>query len=255
MLAKHLVVQQCQSFRGNQSDLSFASSTRVVSGTPTLAATHAVIYSVTDADSRTERRSFSIRVMASSTAPAKAKAPAPTGLAATTLVAATLDSPGSARLTWNAVTNAHRYRLEIATSTSVDWSVAADDLTTTSHTVPGFECAITYRFRVSARGDGDHYSVEWGAPSSTLSHAAGSCNRPPEFATSSYAFSVAEDTPKWNVVGHISATDPDSGDFVSFRITAGNTGGKFVVSTAIQGGKGTSSCGARWTTRPGLRTL
>ena len=61
--------------------------------------------------------------------------------------------------------------------------MAADDLATTTRDVTGLQCGTTYRFRVSARGNGDHYSVEWGTPSGgTVSHAAGTCNRPLVFS-------------------------------------------------------------------------
>ncbi len=57
-------------------------------------------------------------------------------------------------------------------------------------------------------------------------------NRAPVFATSSYAFSVAENAATSTPVGTVSATDPDAGDAVSYSITAGNDGGEFAIDPA-----------------------
>ena len=51
----------------------------------------------------------------------------------------------------------------------------------------------------------------------------------PEFDEAGYAFDVAEDAAVDDVVGTVSATDPDDGDTVSYSITAGNTGSVFTI--------------------------
>ena len=51
----------------------------------------------------------------------------------------------------------------------------------------------------------------------------------PEFATSTYSFSVAEDASTGSRVGTVSATDPDAGDTVSYDITSGNDSGRFSI--------------------------
>ena len=51
----------------------------------------------------------------------------------------------------------------------------------------------------------------------------------PVFDEASYAFSVAEDAEVDDVVGTVSATDPDEDDTVSYAITAGNTGTAFDI--------------------------
>ena len=144
--------------------LSFASSTRTISGTPTAAGSHTATYSVADAiggSKGSRRRTFAIVVVAP-------KAPAPTGLRAT------VTSTSSLTLSWNAVANAHRYRLERATSTSAAWTVVGDELATTTRAATGLACGTTYHFRVSARGDGSPYNARWGAPSGAVS-AGPSC--------------------------------------------------------------------------------
>ena len=109
--------------------------------------------------------------------------------------------------------------------------------TTTSRTIdPAGGVSCGHEFRVSAHGDGETYVAAWGAPSGVVSYSSGACNRSPVFATSTYAFSVAEDAAAWSVVGFVLATDPDAGDFVTYHITAGNAGGKFMASSANEGG-------------------
>ena len=55
-------------------------------------------------------------------------------------------------------------------------------------------------------------------------------NRPPVFDTSTYAFTVREDTPAQRIIGSISATDPDAGDSPWYYITGGNEAGRFNMS-------------------------
>ena len=56
-------------------------------------------------------------------------------------------------------------------------------------------------------------------------------NRPPVFDTSTYAFTVREDTPAQRIIGSVSATDPDAGDSPWYYITGGNEAGRFNMSS------------------------
>ena len=57
-------------------------------------------------------------------------------------------------------------------------------------------------------------------------------NRPPAFATSTYAFTVREDARKWHILGSVSASDPDPGDSVVHYITDGNGAGRFILGSS-----------------------
>ena len=52
---------------------------------------------------------------------------------------------------------------------------------------------------------------------------------PPEFATPTYSFTVAENASTFHVVGQVSADDPDGGT-VTYSIVSGNAGGKFNIT-------------------------
>ncbi len=54
-------------------------------------------------------------------------------------------------------------------------------------------------------------------------------NVPPVFNPGSYSFSIAESAKVWNSVGSVAATDQDSGDTVTYHITAGNGAGRFII--------------------------
>ena len=94
----------------------------------------------------------------------------------------------------------------------------------------GPSCESTYDFRVKARGDGETYITEWGAPSGVVPYPTGACNRPPAFSTSPYAFSVAEDAATSATVGTVSASDSD-GDTVTYSIASGNGDGVFSINS------------------------
>ncbi len=55
-------------------------------------------------------------------------------------------------------------------------------------------------------------------------------DEPPVFGTASYAFSVAEDVATATTLGTVTATDPEGGEVI-YDISAGNTGGVFVVDS------------------------
>ena len=89
--------------------------------------------------------------------------------------------------------------------------------------------AGTYTIRVTA-GDGTlSASAEF-----TLTVSAPGVNSAPNFGADSYTFNLAENADGSTTavsVGTVAATDPDSGDTVSYRITAGNTGNRFSISS------------------------
>ena len=149
--------------------------------------------------------------------------PAPQNLSAGT--------PGetSVALSWDAVSNTSGYRVEYLSATSTDWTVDIDNATSTTHTVDGLSCGSDYRFRVSAYGSGTTYAAAWSNPSDLLYLTTARCNEAPEFASSSYTFSVAENASTGTLVGAISATDPDDGDPVTYTIIAGADAGKFDI--------------------------
>ena len=92
----------------------------------------------------------------------KCKAPAPTGLTVTS------DTDESVSLSWTAVTDAERYKVEYKASTSSTW-LHATYTSSTSATVDDLEHTTGYDFRVRARGDGSPYSTLYGEPSTSLS--------------------------------------------------------------------------------------
>ena len=149
-------------------------------------------------------------------------------------------SEGSFTISWSAVTGADQYRVGYRTGgTEGEWT-DLDSTTGTSQTFSpegGVACGTTYELRVQARGDGTTYIAGWSAPSEPVSHTTGPCNRAPVFDSSSYSFSVAENTPVWNEVGTVSATDPDVGDSVLYYITSGNGAGRFDISSGDDDGR------------------
>ena len=133
-------------------------------------------------------------------------------------------------ISWSAVNGADRYRAQHRTGGSGEWTNLDATASTTQAFSPqgGVACETTHEFRVQARGDGTTHLAQWGQPSEVVSHTTGTCNLPPVFSTSTYAFSVAENTAKWSTAGIVSATDPD-GDVVTYSIASGNEAGKFNV--------------------------
>ncbi len=151
--------------------------------------------------------------------------PAPTGLGVTL-------ADGQFTATWSAVAGASTYELQQQVPGSGDgWAAVATTagLTQTYSPAGGPACGTTYEFRVRAYGDGTVYAAVWGAPSEPADHTTSACNRAPEFATSTYTFMVAEDATTTDLVGRVSATDPDS-DPVSHAITSGNSAGRFAIA-------------------------
>ena len=90
-------------------------------------------------------------------------APAPRDLSAT---ASTLTSVS---LTWSAVSGASLYRLERRRGTSGAWTPVSSSISRVSHTATGLSRCTTYYFRVSAKGDGLSYSLDFGSVSGSIS--------------------------------------------------------------------------------------
>ena len=133
----------------------------------------------------------------------------------------------SVPLSWTAVTNTSKYRVEYREALILDWTVDGDTLTGTTHTVDGLYCETKYRFRVSAYGNGTTHAAAWSDPSGVMSATTGACVYP-EFGESSYAFQVMEDAALGTVVGTVSATD-SGGNAVTYEIRAGNEDGLFAI--------------------------
>ena len=137
-------------------------------------------------------------------------------------------------VTWNSVTGASHYDVEHQVDGSAEeWTSVGTTTTTTLSHVPdgGVACGSSYGFRVRSYGDASTYAAGWSVASGVQSVATAECNSPPEFATSTYSFSVAEDAAMGSAVGTVSATDPDEGDVVSYSIASGDAG-KFAVVTS-----------------------
>ena len=151
--------------------------------------------------------------------------PVPEGLSVTL-------ADGTFSLTWDAVPGAVRYEAQHRVGGSdEEWASleATEGASSTFSPAGGPACGSTYEFRVRAYGDGTTYLAGWGAESDAASVTTGACNRDPEFASSTYSFSIASNAATSTAVGAVSATDPDTGDTVSYSITEGNEEGKFAI--------------------------
>ena len=133
----------------------------------------------------------------------------------------------SVPLSWDAVANTSRYRMEYRRSLTRDWTTDTETLTTTSHTVNELLCYKGYQFRVSAYGSGTTYAAAWSEPSTILSEITGECVSP-VFDEESYSFTVMEDAGTGAAVGTVLATDPND-DALTYRITGGNAERTFAI--------------------------
>ena len=163
--------------------------------------------------------------------------PAPEGLTVGT------SGETSVVLSWTAVSNAGKYRVEYRLrSTRVwvegagtrDWVGDDDSVTGTSHTVSGLNCRWEYNFRVSAYGNGTDYGADWGEPSDVLSSSGGECV-PPTFGAASYDFSVPGDAELEAVVGSVSATGSLTDDTVTYSINPWRRGRQIRHSHKFRG--------------------
>ena len=160
--------------------------------------------------------------------------PAPEGLTVGT------SGETSVPLSWTAVSNVSKYRVEyrlrstrywVEDAGTRDWVRDDDSVTGTSHTVSGLNCEWDYSFRVSAYGNGTDYGADWSEPSDFLSSTGGECI-PPTFDAISYSFGVPGDTPTGTVVGVVTASGSGSNDPVTYSIIGGDEDGKFDIHTS-----------------------
>ena len=70
----------------------------------------------------------------------------------------------SVPLSWTAVANTTKYRVEYRHRLSSDWTVDDDTLTGATHTVDGLYCEGEYRFQVRAYGNGTTNASAWSDP-------------------------------------------------------------------------------------------
>ena len=156
--------------------------------------------------------------------------PAPSGLNTGTI--------GETRiaLSWNAVPNAAKYRVERLDKENwgdkFTWDVVADAITGTSHTVDGLRCPSRPWFRLRAYRNGTLSAAEWGAPSGLVKADMTTC-LPPVFDSTSYAFSVPDEARIGDSVGAVLATGSEGADdTVTYSINAGNEDGKFALDAS-----------------------
>ncbi len=122
-------------------------------------------------------------------------APAPGGLHVTA------DTVSSVSLSWNAVTDAYRYKLERRLGTSGSWQTVSSTISGTTAVASGLECNTTYYFRVSARGDGNPLSTTFGDVSSSVSRTTSTCpDAPAPGGLHVTADTVSSVSLSWNAV-------------------------------------------------------
>ena len=149
--------------------------------------------------------------------------PSPMGLSASLM-------DGAFTLTWTALSGVDEYEVQWRIAGAGDpWAALPAVTAANAAYTPtgGPQCSSTYDFRVRAHGDGFTYPTHWGTESESESEATSSC--PPAFDEPGYVFEVAEDAELLDLVGTVSATDPDEGDEMSYAITAGNGERKFTI--------------------------
>ena len=133
----------------------------------------------------------------------------------------------SVPLSWTAVANTTKYRVEYRHRLSSDWTVDDDTLTGATHTVDGLYCEGEYRFQVRAYGNGTTNASAWSDPSGVTSATTAECVFP-EYGVTSYEFRVMEDAALDAVVGTVTATD-SGGSALEYAIKAGNEDGLFAI--------------------------
>ena len=149
---------------------------------------------------------------------------APSGLAASL-------SGGTFTLTWTGVAGAGAYEAQHRAPGQSSWTALPTVMSTSATYTPeeAPPCDTTYGFRVRARGDGLTHPTYWGQPSDVQTYTTGSCNLPPEFDPETYTFSIADSAATGSAVGTVLATDPDTGDTLTYSITGGNEDDKFAI--------------------------
>ena len=138
----------------------------------------------------------------------------------------------SMALSWDAVSNTSKYRVEYISRGDADWNLDDDTLTDTTHTVDGLTCGREYAFRVSAYGSGTTYAAEWSDGGLAAIRRANTEECPPPvFSAPSYSFTIADDAEIGVVVGMVSATHP-AGEAVSYEVIGGNGYDKFAIGAS-----------------------
>ena len=154
---------------------------------------------------------------------------APTAPAAPTVDGA---STTSLSVSWSAPANTgpaiSDYDVQYRKGTSGDWTAHDHTGTATTTTITGLEASQSYQVQVKAKNaEGDS---PWSASGAGSTNAP--ANRAPAFGAASYSFTLAENAVGSTTavsVGTVSATDADTGDTVTYSITAGNTGSVFAI--------------------------
>ena len=148
-------------------------------------------------------------------------APAPT------IFRAALPDGDSVDLSWRPVSGASGYRVQSRESREEPWETVDASVMGRTFTVSGLACGVTHEFRVGAYGDGTTYDTRTGLWSETATVATSGCaQQPPMFEAESYSFEVSVGATTGDVVGTVSATDPD-GDRVSYLFRPGSDAGAF----------------------------
>ena len=138
-------------------------------------------------------------------------------------------SRSSLTVGWDAVEGASAYRLELYRGGQ--WSIRHSALIDTWFSVSGLSCSNSYRFRVSAYGDGSAYAEAWSVTSTELSARTSACPVPPRFSGGPYEFFVLEGAVMDAPVGTVRATDPDGPESsLRYSIYGGNDDENFAVN-------------------------
>ena len=135
----------------------------------------------------------------------------------------------SVSISWDAVTNASKYRVEYVPGGGGQVVTDDDTITGTTHTVDGLTCESEYRFLVSAYASGTEYAEAW-SDAAWLSESTSECMSP-VFEEAEYTFEISEDASVGDAVGTVSATHPDD-DTIEYSIESGNTGNAFTIGSS-----------------------
>ena len=182
-----------------------------------------VTVKATDADGNTATQAITVTVTDVDEAPGKPAQPS---------VSPTQNSTTSLDVSWTVPANTgpaiQHYDLRYRAGTSGGWTDGPQDVTTTSTPIASLQAGTSYQVQVratNAEGDSDWSDSGSGTTSTPT-------NTPPVFDSASYTFDLAENADGSTTpvsLGTVTATDADTGDTVSYSITAGNTDSKFAI--------------------------
>ncbi len=122
-----------------------------------------------------------------------------------------------ASLTWSVAAGASGYQVQrrIEDEQTV-WTLEGSAQSSTSHTVSDLLCSKAHEFRVGAYGNGTSHSDRVGLWSDAVTLTIGTCAAlPPKFEADSYSFEIDSLASSGDVVGRVSAMDPN-GDTVAY---------------------------------------